>query len=78
MGNFEALTRRFADANLRAEVVEWQIQRVSSWTSGARAADVFQMTILGKGREEYFRIWPWRARTVSRPRESTPNGASSC
>jgi hypothetical protein len=31
---------------------------VSSWTSGALAADVFQMTILGKGREEYFRIWP--------------------
>jgi len=58
MGNFEVLARRFANANLRAEVVERQTQRVSSWTSGARAADVFQMTILGKGREEYFRIWP--------------------
>ncbi len=58
MGNFEVLARRFDEANLRAEVIERQIQRVSSWTSGARAADVFQMTILGKGREEYFRIWP--------------------
>ena len=58
MGNFEVLARRFADANLHAEVVERQTQRVSSWTSGALAADVFQMTILGKGREEYFRIWP--------------------
>jgi hypothetical protein len=57
MGNFEVLARRFANANLDAEVIEPQTQRVS-WTSGARAADVFQMTILGKGREEYFRIWP--------------------
>jgi len=49
MGNFEVLARRFADADLDAEVIE----------QGSQArSDVFQMTILGKGREEYFRIWP--------------------
>jgi len=58
MGNFEVLERRFAEANLRVEVIERGIHRVSSWTAGANASDVFQMTILGKGREEYFRILP--------------------
>ncbi len=58
MGNYEVLACRFAEANLRAEVIERQIQRVSSWTSGASASDVFRMTILGRRREEYFRIWP--------------------
>jgi len=58
MGNFEVLERRFAAANLRVEVIEREIQRASSWTAGANASDVFQMTILGKRREEYFRIWP--------------------
>lgn len=58
MGNFEVLARRFAEANLRAEVVESQIQRAARWASEARAGDVFRMTILGKGRNEYFRVWP--------------------
>lgn len=58
MGNYEVLARRFAHANLRAEVIERPIQAASPWTSGARAADVFQMTILGQGRDEWFRIWP--------------------
>jgi len=58
MGNYEVLARRFADANLRAEVIERSIQTRSRWASGAAASDVFQMTILGRGREEYFRIWP--------------------
>ena len=49
MGNFEVLARRFADADLRVEIIEQRNQV---------ASDVFQMTILGKGREEYFRIWP--------------------
>ena len=49
MGNFEVLARRFADADLRVEVIEQRNQA---------AQDVFQMTILGKGRDEYFRIWP--------------------
>jgi hypothetical protein len=58
MGNYEVLARRFADANLRAEVIERPVQAASPRTSGARAADVFQMTILGRGRDEWFRIWP--------------------
>ncbi len=58
MGNYEVLARRFADANLRAEVIERPVQTASPWASGAGAADVFQMGILGKGRYEWFRIWP--------------------
>src|SRR4051812_26529979 len=58
MGNFEVLGRRFAEANLRAEVIERQVQTASSWASGASASDVFQMTVLGRGRKEFFRIWP--------------------
>src|SRR4051812_35207309 len=58
MGNYEVLGRRFAEANLRAEVIEGPIQRVSPWAPGTSVSGVFQMTILGKGREEYFRIWP--------------------
>src|SRR6202022_2717742 len=72
MGNFEVLARRFADANLHAEVVERQTQRVSSWTSGALAADVFQMTILGKGRGGYSRTWTGAGGGPPRPR---PGGA---
>jgi len=58
MGNYEVLARRFAEANLRVEVIERQIQSVSRWSSGASASDVFQMTILGHRREEFFRMWP--------------------
>jgi len=58
MGNHEVLARRFAEANLRVEVIERQIQRVTRWSSGATTSDVFQMTILGRRREEYFRMWP--------------------
>lgn len=54
MGNFEALARRFAAANLRAEVIE----RPLGGRLGARAPDIFQMTIAGRRREEFFRIWP--------------------
>ncbi len=59
MGN-EALARRFAEANLRVEVIERPIQ-ASPWASGRSAADVFQMSIAGRGREEYFRLWPGAA-----------------
>jgi hypothetical protein len=58
MGNYEVLARRFADANLRAEVIERPVQAASLRTPGARAVDVVQMAILGKGRDEWFRIWP--------------------
>lgn len=54
MGNHEVLARRFADANLRAEVIE----RPLGGPLGARAPDIFQMAIAGRGQEEYFRIWP--------------------
>lgn len=58
MGNLEVLARRFAAANLRAEVIGEPGRRAEPWRRGAIAPDVFQMTILGKGREEYFRVVP--------------------
>ena len=36
MGNHEVLARRFAEANLRVEVIEREIQRVSRWSSDAK------------------------------------------
>jgi len=58
MGNPEALARRFANANLRAEVIQGEPPQAPSWMSGADAPGIFQMTILGQRREEFFRIWP--------------------
>lgn len=58
MGNLEVLARRFAAANLRAEVIGEPERRADRWRTGANAPDVFQMTILGKGRAEYFRVFP--------------------
>jgi hypothetical protein len=56
MGDFsEALARRFAEANLRAEVNE---RRSAAEARGRlQSADIFVMTIAGRGREEYFRLW---------------------
>jgi hypothetical protein len=48
MGNHEVLARRFADANLRVDIVEREVQRTG----------IFEMTILGPRREEFFRMWP--------------------
>ncbi len=47
MGNHEVLARRFAEANLRVEVIERQIQNVSRWSSGANASDVGAMGPVG-------------------------------
>lgn len=58
MGNLEVLARRFAAANLRAEVSGEPGRLADVRRPGASAPDVFQMTILGQGREEYFRVWP--------------------
>jgi hypothetical protein len=58
MGNLEVLARRFAAANLRAEVIGQSGRRADLRRPGAIAPDVFQMTILGEGREEYFRVSP--------------------
>jgi hypothetical protein len=58
MGNLEVLARRFAAANLRAEVIGEPERRADVRRPGAIAPDVFQMTILGYGREEYFRVSP--------------------
>lgn len=58
MGNYEALARRFAKANLRAEVIQQRARDAPPTTSGAVPPDVFQMTILGEGRNEFFRISP--------------------
>lgn len=56
MGDFsESLARRFAEADLRAEVNE---RRPAAELRGRlRSADIFVMTIAGRGREEYFRLW---------------------
>jgi hypothetical protein len=58
MGNLEVLARRFAAANLRAQVIGEPGRRADPWRRGAIAPDVFQMTILGEGRDEYFRVAP--------------------
>jgi hypothetical protein len=58
MGNHEALARRFAEANLRAEVIARSSADRTNLASGAELADVFRMTIVGEGRGEHFRIWP--------------------
>ena len=58
MGNPEGLARRFADANLHAEVIQEETRRAPPSTPGVDALGVFQMTILGQRRKEFFRIWP--------------------
>jgi len=58
MGNPEALARRFANANLRAEVIQEETREAPLSTPGVDAPGVFQMSILGQRREEFFRIWP--------------------
>jgi hypothetical protein len=55
MGNFEALARRFAEADLRAEVID----RAAPQTWRFRdAPGIFQMDVAGRGRDEWFRVWP--------------------
>ena len=58
MGNPEVLARRFADANLRAQVIQEETREAPPSTPGVNAPGVFQMTILGQRRNEFFRIWP--------------------
>jgi hypothetical protein len=63
MGNHEVLARRFAEANLRAEVIEREVQ-LASRSMTAVDSGMFQMTILGRGRKEFFRVWPGRTNRV--------------
>lgn len=56
MGNREILARRFANANLHAEVIQGDPPPPPRWMS-RDATGVFQMYILGEGRKEYFRIF---------------------
>ncbi|MFT3913438.1 MAG: hypothetical protein QM704_04875 [Anaeromyxobacteraceae bacterium] len=61
MGNSELLVRRFAAANLRAEVIDRGRATAAQFPGTVDSADIFQLTIVGKGRDEYFRIWPGAA-----------------
>ncbi|HYD41517.1 MAG TPA: hypothetical protein VEB43_11880 [Anaeromyxobacter sp.] len=56
MGNFEALARRFAEANLRAEVIEQAVPQRGGVVQDPPG--IFQMDVAGHGRDEWFRIWP--------------------
>ena len=56
MGNRENLARRFANANLHAEVIQGDPPPPPRWMPQGTPG-VFQMFILGEGRKEYFRIF---------------------
>src|SRR5262249_5943143 len=56
MGNREILARRFANANLHAEVIQGDPPPPPPWMPQGTPG-MFLMYILGEGRKEYFRIF---------------------